>query len=63
MATLGNQPLFSLFLFAKWQNLATKRKPLSGGVAYLAKSSKELSPLFLHLPMDDGHFGYKQKKP
>jgi hypothetical protein len=29
----------------------------------LAKSSKELSPLFLHLPMDDGHFGYKQKKP
>jgi hypothetical protein len=52
-------PFFS-FLFAKWQNLATKRKPLSGGVAYLAKSSKELSPLLLHLPMD---FGYKQKKP
>jgi hypothetical protein len=36
MATLGNQPLCFSFLFAKWQNLATKRKTLSGGVAYLS---------------------------
>ncbi len=27
----------------------------------LAKSSKKWSPFFLYLPMDDNHFGYKQK--
>jgi hypothetical protein len=36
MATLGNQPLCFSFLFAKGQNLGTKRKTLSGGVAYFS---------------------------